>query len=166
MIQLLHNILLARDICQRNAGLKSKSKLLKMVLPEPQNDSVTLGNEYIALWALVSSFVKMSRVISKISEVPYSSKILRTKLSMPFPDSTYLWFGVIISRSNYHVPPLWGSICLESNLNWKLSVYGGCSGVPPHLPSEPIYINSSHGCQCCLLMAHSWVPPQELLSAE
>lgn len=76
--------------------MNQKSKLLNLALPQPQNGSVALENEFTTLG--VTSFVKMKRGSPKISEVLSSSKILRATLRMLFLDSTNL---VLVSISNY-----------------------------------------------------------------
>lgn len=74
--------------------MNQKSKLLNLALPQPQNGSVALENEF-------TTFVKMKRGSPKISEVLSSSKILRATLRMLFLDSTNL---VLVSISNYQEP--------------------------------------------------------------
>lgn len=126
--------------------------------------SLALGKGTDYLWASVTSFVKMRMVSSTISEVPSSSKILRTTL-LPFSDSTYLGFLVLVSRSNNPAPLSWESVCFHSNLigGWLCMV--GALGCRP-ISLRDQYFQPSSGCPCCLRMAHRWGPPRVILAAE
>ena len=167
----MHNILLAIDVCQIDAGLESCSefwvKRANFWIWYCQNRRMALWhqeNEFTAFWASVASFVKMRRVSSRISKVPSRSKILRNTLTLPFPDSTYLGFLVLVSGPISHLfcenLSVYKATLLEVECTWWV-----LWSVAPSPCRTNTFIPLS-GCPRCLWLAHSWVLPRESLSVE